>query len=124
MKLNDDDKPKCMSRITFEKHGLIGVDVKSHQKKTTRPLPAITLGNDSQDWNCEIIRRSPDIDDILIQSGKPFAFLTKESRMFPGPTNKVSRGLLRTQLLAKLTTKKTQGRVAKLKDTIYKAHWT
>ena len=71
----DDDKPKWMSRIAFEKHCLIGVDVKSHQTKTTIPYPPITLGNDSQDRNCEIARRLPNMADIMIPSGGPFVFL-------------------------------------------------
>ena len=40
--------------------------------------------------------------------------------MVTGATNNFVRGLLRQQSLAELRTKKIQGRVAKLKDTIYK----
>ena len=57
-----------MSRISFERNGLVGVDIKSHQTKTTIPYPAITKGNDTQDINCEDIRRLPTMDNIKYQA--------------------------------------------------------
>ena len=39
MKFEEDDKPKWMSKISYEQNGLFGVDVKSHQAK----LPYHTL---------------------------------------------------------------------------------
>ena len=57
MEFEEDDKLKWMSRISFERNGLVGVDVKSHQTKSTIPYPATTHGNDSPDNNCEDIRR-------------------------------------------------------------------
>ena len=116
MKLDEDEKPKWMIKKSFEQHGLIGVDVKSHQTNTTVAYLAITKGNDSQDRNCEDIRHSPTIDDIQIPSGGPFVFLIREGCMVSGATNKFVRGLLRQQSLTELTTKHVNGGVAKLKD--------
>ena len=62
MKLNEDDKLKWMNKISFERHGVVGVDVKSHKTNTTIPYPAITKGNDIQDRNCEDVKYWPKID--------------------------------------------------------------
>ena len=68
MKFEEDDKLKLMSRISFERNGLVGVDVNNHQTKSTIPYPAITHGNDTQDRNCEDLRRLPTMGDINIPS--------------------------------------------------------
>ena len=67
-----------MSKISFAKFGLVGVDVKSHQTKSTITYPIITIGNDSQDRNCENARRSPTIDVITVPSWDLFTYLRKE----------------------------------------------
>ena len=46
------DDPRWMSRIAFEKDGLVGVDIKSHQDDSAFPYPVIKEGNDAQDLNC------------------------------------------------------------------------
>ena len=38
----EDNKLKWMSKISFDKNGLVGVDVKSHQTKSNILYPAIT----------------------------------------------------------------------------------
>ena len=120
MKFEEDDKLKWMSKISYERNGLIGVDVKSHQTKTTIPYLAISNGNDSQDRNCEDIRRAPTIDDIKIPSGGPFVYLSREGFMVTGPTNKFVRNLLRQQSPAEFKTKQMTGKVVNIKDAVYK----
>ena len=68
MVLDPDPKPKRMSRISFDQHGLVGVDVKSHQTSTLIPYPVITAGNEEQDTYCKgaNVRHSP--PDILFPS--------------------------------------------------------
>ena len=44
MVLDPDPKPKWMSRISFDQHGLVGVDLKSHRTSTAIPYPVITEG--------------------------------------------------------------------------------
>ena len=56
----------------------------------------------------------------MIPSGGPFVFLCREGRMVIGAINKFVRGLPKQHSFTELTTKKVQGKVAKLKDTIYK----
>ena len=53
MVLDPDPKPKWMFRISFNKFGLVGVDVKSYQTKTSIPYPVVTKGNQEQDTYCK-----------------------------------------------------------------------
>ena len=91
----------------------------THQTKTTITYPAITLGNDCQDRNCEITRL-PTMYDIMVPSGWPFVFISREGRMVIGATNEFVRGFLKHQLFKEFIAKNVQGRVAKLKETLYK----
>ena len=108
-----------MSKISFHKFGLIGVDVKSHQVNTAYPHPVITQGNDAQDTYCRTANARPRPPDILLPSGGPFAFLCKDGRMVTAIPNKFTRGLLRRQSTALMSTKRTQGKLAKFKGLIY-----
>ena len=63
-----------MSRIAFEKDGLVGVDIKSHQDDSAFPYPVIKEGNDAQDLNCLSVNTSPKPPDVFLPSGGPFAF--------------------------------------------------
>ena len=108
-----------MSKIAFTKFGLVGIDVKRHQTNSALPCPAITIGNDKQDRNCEDARLLPTPSAIKIPSGGPFAYLCKDGHMVTGPINKFVRGVLRHQFQFELTTKKVQGKIARLVDSIY-----
>ena len=92
---DEDNKFKWMSKIAFTKFGLVGVDVKSHQTNSALPYPAITIGNDKQDRNCEDARLLPTPSAIKILSGGPFAYLCKDGNMVIGPINKFVMGVLR-----------------------------
>ena len=61
---DEDDKSRWMSKISFVKFGLVGVDVKSHQTNSTIPYPSIIIGTDSQDRNCESAMRYPTIEAL------------------------------------------------------------
>ena len=123
--LEADDKLKWMSKISFHQFGLIGVDVKSHQVNTAYPHPVITQGNDAQDTYCRTANARPRPPDILLPSGGPFAFLCKDGRMVTAIPNKFTRDLLRRQSIALMSTKRTQGKLAKFKGLIYPhTHWT
>ena len=53
-----------LSELAFQEHGLIGVDVKSHQTTTTIPYPAIVQGNEAQDNYCTSVYRNAQPPDI------------------------------------------------------------
>ena len=53
MVLDPDPKPKWMFRISFNQFGLVGVDVKSHQTRSSIPYPVITEGTEEQDSYCK-----------------------------------------------------------------------
>ena len=95
MKFDEDNKLKWMSKIPFERHGLIGVDVKSHQTKTIISYPTITKGNDIHDRNCEDVKYWPKIADIKIPNGGSLVYPRREGCMVTGPTNNCIRSLLK-----------------------------
>ena len=112
-------KLKWMSKISFKQFGLIGVDVKSHQVNTAFPYPVNTQGNEAQDTYCSSANTRPRPHDILLPSGGPFAFLCKEGRVVIAIPNKFTRELLRRQSTAFMSTKLTQGKLAKFKGLLY-----
>ena len=83
---DEDNKLKWMSKIAFTKFGLVGVDVKSHQKKIALPYPAITTGNDKQDRNCEDARLLRAPSAIKIQSGGLLHICAKMGTWLLGPS--------------------------------------
>ena len=111
--------------MSFDQHGLVGVDVKSHQTSTAFPYPVITEGNEEQDTYCKGANVRDRPRDILLPSGGPLVFLCKDGRMVTTIPNKFTRNLLRHQSIALMATKLTQGILAKLKGQIYpNTHWT
>ena len=108
-----------MSKISFYQFGLTGLDVTSHQTNSSYPYQVITQGNDAQDEYCKDthIRQVP--ANILLPSGGPFAFLCKDGRMITTIPNKFTRNLLRHQSVEYMATKRTQGKLATLKGSIY-----
>ena len=117
--LEAEGKPKWMSKISFNRFGLVGVDVKSHQVNTAFPYPVITQGNEAQDMYCSSVSTRTKPKDILLPSGGPFAFLCKEGRMVTTIPNKFAGDLLRRQSTALMSTKLTQGMLAKFKGLLY-----
>ena len=104
-----------MCKIAFDRYGLVGVDMKSHQKGTSYPYPAVTQENDAQDTNCNTARMIYHAEDILILSGGAFAFMCKDGRMVTCAPNKFVRNLLRQRSFAERKTKTTQGQLSALK---------
>ena len=113
------DTPKWMSKIAFEKDGLVGVDIKSHQVNTAIPYPVIKEGNDAQDANCLSVSTSPIPPDICLPSGGPFAFLCRDGRMVTRTPHAFVRSLLRAQSSWEMAVMPTQGFPAPLKGTLY-----
>ena len=111
--------PKWMSKIAFENHGLVGLDVKSHQEDTSYPYPVITEGNDAQDRYCCSVNANPKPPDVWLLSCGPFAFLCKDGRMVTRTPSLFVRGLLRSQSSAAMATKSTQGYLATLRGSLY-----
>ena len=113
------EDPKWMSKIAFENHGLVGLDVKSHQEDTSYPYPVITEGNDAQDRYCCSVNANPKPPDVWLPSGGPFAFLCKDGRMVTRTPNLFVRGLLRSKSSVAMATRRTQGYLATLRGSLY-----
>ena len=86
MVLDPDPKPKWMSRISFDQHSLVGVDVKRHQTSKAIPYPVITDGNEEQDtcYKGANVRNRPLIFSSLVEVRSSSCAKTVEwLRLFP-----------------------------------------
>ena len=104
-----------MSRMSFDQHGLVGVDVNSHKASAAIPYPVITERNKEQDTYCKGANVRDRPPDILLPSGGLLVFLCKDCQMVAAIPDKFTRNLVRHQSIALMATKLTQDKLAKLK---------
>ena len=63
-----DGTPRQFSRICYDRTGVVGVHVRSHQTHSSHPCQAITQGNEVQDAGCQAACQLPTLPDILLPS--------------------------------------------------------
>ena len=102
-----------MVRLGFERHGLVGVDIKSHQHGDLLPHPVVVKGNEQQDMGCRNAQRQPLPENIRLPSGGPFAFIAREGRMLTAPARDTVRKILRDQAARQWKQRRVQGKIAR-----------
>ena len=114
------DRLTWLSRLAYNKHGVVGVDVKSHQRSTAIPHPAVVEGNEVQDRACSDSLRGVQPPGVRLPSGGTFAFLTYRGRMVMSAPRVFVRQLLRDQSAQAALLRPVQGQVVRLVKGIYK----
>ena len=112
---------RTMVQVAFDEHGLVGVDVKSHQQGDPCPYPVIIEGNEQQDEGCRQARLRPQPPDIFLPAGSLFAFLVWEGRMITTTTREAVRRQLRLQACQQWKLRRVQGKIARLGPELYRA---
>ncbi|CAE7809936.1 unnamed protein product, partial [Symbiodinium necroappetens] len=90
-----------LCRIAFAEHGLVGVDVKSHQQGVPLPNPFIVQGNVRQDEQCSAACHLPCPSDVWWPSGGPAFQLSHLGKAVSVPCRDFLRNLLRAEATAK-----------------------
>ncbi|CAE7343083.1 unnamed protein product [Symbiodinium sp. CCMP2592] len=101
-----------LCRIAFAEHGLVGIDVKSHQTDSPIPNSFIVQGNESQDTQCGEACNLPCPADVWWPSGGPAFQLSFEGKAISNPSRAFFRRLLRTEAVAKWKQRTVQGKLA------------
>ena len=111
----------CLSRIAYEHHGLVGVDVKSHQLHTVVPKPVIARGNEHVDAGSEEAKRLPQPDEVWMPTGGFFAFMMVRGRMVTCGARTAVRTTMREQALEEWRLRRVQGKLASACSLVHTA---
>ena len=105
--------------LGFHLHGLVGVDIKSHQRGDPLPQPVVVQGNAQQDLGCRHAQRQPMPESIRILSGGSFAFISCEGRMITAPVRGTVRKILRDQAARQWKQRRVQGKIARVGPEVH-----
>ena len=107
-----DGRSLNICRIAFAEHGLVGVDVKSHQQDVPLPNPFIVQGNVRQDEQCSAACHLHCPSDVWWPSGGPAFQLSHLGKAVSDPCRDFLRTLLRAEATAKWQLRAVQGKLA------------
>ena len=122
VKRSDPDDPLrsiSMCAIAFDRFGLVGVDIKSHQVGPPCPYPVMVEGNEVQDRGCDEARGTDQPHDIFVPTGGFFAYAVVDGRMVTGSSFPFSRKFMRDQADAEWPVRAVQGKVGSIYRRLY-----
>ena len=103
-------RARSLCEIAYSEHGLVGIDIGSHQGPDTATIKVLVEGNDRQDAGCAQARSNSLPDDIWWPSGGPAFQLSYQGRAVTQPAREFLRGLMRQEALAKWRLRTVQGK--------------
>lgn len=110
---------KWFSKIATVSHGMVGVDIKSHQEGMDRPNAASTHGNTFQDQYCDDVRPDAIPRDIRIPAGGAFCYITLDGHMVTKQISVTVRSRLRDEAVQQWRAKPVQGKIANCHRLLY-----
>ena len=92
-------------------HGLVAVDIKSHQSDLPIPYATIVAGNEQQDVGCTAARSHPLPCDVWWPTGGLAFQLSSQAKIVTSPSRQFFRLRLRSEALSKWKARTVQGKL-------------
>ena len=116
-----DGKPQTQCSLDYCKHGLVGVNIKSHQRLGAFPHPVVVQGNVVQDAECGAARAAPLPPSVRWPTGGLVAALSVQGWSIVGPPREALRTLLRQEACRQWSSRIVQGKLARCSDHLHPA---